>query len=77
MQTVSQWINQLPDYYRQRAKKYIMPATANKPVESMMIALGCLKWWGYTEEGCRFWLKVDKHYKFGTPLKVLKSKPLN
>lgn len=71
MKTRIEWLNELPDGYRERAVANCKDWAGGKPTDewgSMGGALWGMCDWGETPEGNNFWSAVHKHYINNTPL---------
>lgn len=69
--TVVQWLERLPDGYRERAISQSLPRNINSPADDVVGALLQFRGWGQTNEGKDFWIAVYKHYRDGTSLPPL------
>ena len=67
--TVREWLEQLPDGYRERALEQC--DCLDERCTSMSMALIIFSVWEDTQEKFRFWNAVDEHYTEGTPLPPL------
>lgn len=76
--TVGEWIDLLPDGYREMAKANASVSSIDIPVEGMADAIGRAFEWSKTPDGRQFWAEVYYHYSEGEPLPSLpvKTKPL-
>jgi len=66
-----EWLNELPDGYRERAMKNMEEEMGDILEPDMAEALGGAFVWKRTNEGHIFWAKVRDHYEIGTPLPPL------
>jgi len=71
--TVREWIEQLPDGYRERALEQCV--RSDYLCDSMRQALDFFADWRETEEKRGFWWDVYNHYLNGTPLPPLPEQP--
>lgn len=73
--TIPEWLNELPDGYRERAlvnhMEYFKDTKATQKYDSMDSALTDAFVWSNTAEGNKFWESVYDHYDEGTPLPPL------
>jgi hypothetical protein len=69
--TIEEWLEQLPDGYRERALANMYEEKRYKIVENMQDAIWEGLGWGRTPEGYDFWRGVYSHYFAGTPLPPL------
>jgi hypothetical protein len=67
--TVREWLEQLPDGYRERALEQC--DCLDERCTSMSMALIIFSVWEDTQEKFRFWNAVDEHYAERTPLPPL------
>jgi len=62
---VDEWLDELPDGYRERAKRNTVDGKeCRRHVDNMHSALTSLKVSNLTEEGEEFWWAVQKHYNW-------------
>jgi len=71
MKTTKEWLQDLPDGYRERALRNLQKATQKIEEPSIDEALFGAFEWERTPEGSDFWGAVMRHYKKGTPLPPL------
>jgi hypothetical protein len=73
MKSTKQWLNELPDGYRERALKNLNldDEAASMEEESIIRALNVSFVWYDSPEGHDFWNAVQEHYLEGTPLPPL------
>jgi hypothetical protein len=72
--TIKQWLEELPDGYRERVLKGSDDLTTDELEEtskSMNDAILCSIDWSSSEEGFDFWDAVYDHYRIDTPLPEL------
>ena len=69
--TVKQWLEELPDGYRERALRQCSVLLLKEDVISMYKALGFMNSYDSTHEGRDFWDEVRMHYVTGQPLPPL------
>lgn len=69
MKTVKDWLEELPDGYRERALVNLPAHNADKIVDSMHTAIRKLKYWSETKEGYTWWQCVEEHYRKETHMK--------
>ncbi len=71
MKPIEEWLNQLPDGYRERALSYSERVVCN--VSTLLSAISCFVYWSKTAEGVDFWGAVYQHYETNgkTPLPPL------
>lgn len=62
MKTIEQWLNELPDGYRERALENVDKDKLNYPTESMRSALVTFTW-SSSKEGYYFWNAVWNFYR--------------
>jgi hypothetical protein len=60
--TVKEWLEKLPDGYRERALANLMDAKANNHAISIAGAIDLAFNWGDTNEGFEFWKGIHKAY---------------
>lgn len=80
MRTRKQWLQQLPDGYRERALSQLNEWTrfdgvkysGNDLVSSIVDAIDGFCHWEETEEGGYFWKRVTERYTLGKEMPVLK-----
>lgn len=70
MKTVREWLNELPDGYRERALANYDDAYP-APQPNIYEGLGMAFDWKSSPEGEEFWEKVYNHYQKGSPLPPL------
>jgi hypothetical protein len=73
--TIHEWLNELPDGYRERALKYC--DNPDSIEENLIGALYAAFYWGNTPEGLKFWSKVKDHYGCDTNLPKLPKLKFN
>lgn len=69
MKTVKEWLQELPDGYRERALGQMVAPEKN--ADSIGYAVLSIAVWEGAAEGWEFWDDVYKHYTQGTPLPPL------
>lgn len=69
--TIGEWIDLLPDGYREMAKANANVSSITVPAEDMADAIGRAFEWSKTPEGHQFWKCLRDHYSEGTPLPSL------
>jgi hypothetical protein len=74
MKTVKQWLEQLPDGYRERALENLDPKNAHQKEKDMVEAILASFDFDKTKEGGLFWARVYGHYAKGLSLPPLPSK---
>ncbi len=74
MKTVKEWLEELPDGYRERALGQMLDA--DRVVYSMAHALTRSLSWISSNEGFDFWSDVRNHYLYGLPLPPLPEDPM-
>ena len=74
MKTIREWLQELPDGYRERALVQADAEALDAPNADMSEALYGFKTWADTEEGFEFWSEVRQHYAIGTALPPLTEK---
>jgi len=81
MKTVEEWLNELPDGYRERALKNVDVYKLNDLRDCMDEAIAEHCNWSRTPEGYQFWYEVYNHFEAGNTLPLLPcektSKPTN
>lgn len=70
MKTIKEWLEKLPDGYRELALERIDSDCFYVVAVSMDDAIGSFDW-GETYEGYEFWCDVYEHYANGSPLPPL------
>lgn len=60
--TIEQWLNELPDGYRELALGNMDDEIKNNFELSMQDAIAIAFAWGDTDEGEGFWFNVYRHY---------------
>ncbi len=68
MKPIEEWLQQLPDGYRERALSQLRNTA---PQRSLIAAVQNFEFWEQTKEGYDFWGKVWNHYLTGSPLPKL------
>ena len=74
MKTIREWLQELPDGYRERALVQADAETLDIYESDMSDALYSFKTWAETEEGYEFWGEVRQHYAISTALPPLTEK---
>ena len=70
--TIKEWLEELPDGYRERALSYTNEDILDVSyIDSIVDALNAAFTWGNTREGHKFWLEVYEHYGHGCILPFL------
>lgn len=69
--TIKQWLEELPQGYRERALKNFKGRSSINIYPTMASALCAAFIWSSTEEKHDFWLAVHSHYLYGYPLPEL------
>ena len=73
MKTIREWLQELPDGYRELAMKY-ENENFDRVVEGLDESLVLGFYWYRTDEGMNFWFWVSSHYESGSPLPPLPEK---
>jgi hypothetical protein len=69
--TVKEWLEQLPDGYRERALSNMDAEYSERVADSMEVAIVMHSHWSNTREGFSFWYAVYEHCNWGKPLPPL------
>jgi hypothetical protein len=69
--TIKEWLEQLPDGYRERALENAEYNLLELHRKTMATSIAAGFAWDDTPEGHSFWADVQKHYFAGTPLPPL------
>ena len=60
--TIEQWLQELPEPFREQAMSNMGPNEAEKEVEYISVALGRGFYWHDTDEGWDYWNSLHHHY---------------
>lgn len=74
--TVKEWLNELPDGYKELAFKDVPSIYLERVVENSKEAFNVIIYCQISIVAKRFWEKVSKHYLYGTPLPTLPTDKL-
>ena len=69
--TIKEWLEELPDGYRERALVNAGKRSSRKKYKTMWKAVYSAFVWHYTDEDWKFWNAVADHYLSSTPLPPL------
>lgn len=67
MKTIKEWLEELPDGYRERALENLNPNVASDLVYSIGDAISGAFIWDCSQEGEDFWSDVYYHYEAPPP----------